>query len=1081
MTSPPRIPRNTSNTFRLGDRMFIKLTHTGPNGTVAFDRDDLVIENKQRLAGYASSLTSEAGNDPPISTGYAEFHTHDSQGNTSDLTDPSAGNQTSFTGNMTAAGSAGTTAVQSLNKAAHSGLLDVDGSPFGIKKGKEHSDSPDITTILNDVNENKGNSDFSNRVAQILVDNNRFNQGHTFTQGPNGESSPTEDNSNLASTPIQQKLGVHSPRKFPTVELGDPQTILKLADLKNLGLLTMLQASGEYNVPANPNDMAQQLAARGTSLVPGLARLGVKVGANRFSAAKVMSDINPKYVKPTLGDDISRPEVLSYGSVNNWLVPFAGMVDTGSIASAGILLITVGGLMKAASTGLAALAARSVTAGTNHNNPDQDKRKRRLGSYLAKEVGGDNIVQLDVVQTSHDFFACVDTGINIFFDVQNGAIATAGHVAKNHGYYNTVLRSIVRSTSDFVAQAGGLVGVNAQGGPTSVNDVTVLGNPMALFSMVEKFNSSVLLKFMNVVASIGDVALTHQDAGFSVDLAGSINQVISSIDDIVETFQPQSLGNAVGDIFNNPLNPAVLQAKSRLGDGTLAWRQGSIQSLYILPSNVINGVGIYNGASNQVGNQVVDAFNGLSRNNVIADPGHSDREANGRIKPEVVAAMEDYLEADYMPFYWHDLRTNEIISFHAFLEDVTDSYDAEYQEVEGYGRIGGIPIYKNTKRSVGLSFRVVATNSEDFDEMWWKIDKFITLVYPQYTMGRQVGTGNEKFIQPFSQLPGASPMVRLRVGDLFKSNYSALSVSRLFGIDSGQFHLEGLDTSSFTYDVELQRRFETTFAAMTAGTYSVGQQALLHANYAGPHANNRNTAYPRATYPTPVIATPPVQSARRSARTAHPATPATTGPLHLTTNKMVTIQAVFPATVGPPTYNVTVVSPAAGEDGTYYISAGDLTAVATSAMNYVAGQAQGANASSSATPTTPGTPESIRTFFKNDGSEDANPILKSFASTKGKGLAGFIKSIRFDWADARWVTDKFNGRAPMSMKLQVEFLPIHDINPGIDHNGFNTAPIYNVGDIAGAYNRDPQSTTDEQSTFKSGRNAMVRPRNSTNR
>jgi hypothetical protein len=55
--------------------------------------------------------------------------------------------------------------------------------------------------------------------------------------------------------------------------------------------------------------------------------------------------------------------------------------------------------------------------------------------------------------------------------------------------------------------------------------------------------------------------------------------------------------------------------------------------------------------------------------------------------------------------------------------------------------------------------------------------------------------------------------------------------------------------------------------------------------------------------------------------------------------------------------------------------------------------------------------------------------------------------------DTTWDIDR-NSRAPKLLKITVGFSPIHDITPGIDHNGFNAAPIYNVGDIMEAASGD---------------------------
>lgn len=1099
-----RLPRISANNIRLGDRLIIKLDNSGPDNTIAIDKDDIILPVKQRLGDYLAAMTAQTQNAIPVTTGYSEFATHDAQGYTAPMTPPGDHNQESYTGDMAQTGPEGATAVSSFNKHSKTGQLDTGSSAFAIRKGNENSDAPSITDVITDINEKGGVSDFAKRMDQVLFDNNRFREGKSFlprsgvdrfdgiavrTLGSQGESSIAENESNLGIGYVQQKFGVHGPRKFPTTE-GDTSTIIKLADLKKIGLLTMLQASGEYYVPTDPNDVAQQLAARGAQLVPGLARMGQKVGVSRFNAAKIMHDVNPEYLKPSLDDNIKKNEVLSYGNVNNWMAPFSGLVDTAGIASAGLLLVVVGGLMKALATLVAPNANVATNPSDNAASPGFQDRRKRMGSYLGKDsetsAYKNDAIQLDVYQTTHNFFACVDRGINIFFDAQSGPIPTAGKLLRHHGYYNTVLRTIVRSTTDFfVMTIDSTVNRTPPNGSFGVNDVTILGNPLALGAMIDKFNSSALLKFVNIVASIGDVALTHEEDGYEINLNGVVSAFISSIDNIPERF-------AAGDLFpeeGGPLNIAVLQGKNRLADSTLAWKQNSVQSLYLLPRNVLQGVSLFVGTSNQ-DNPVNTAFSLISSKNAVADPSHENRSANNRIKPEVVKQMEDYLEADYMPFYWQDLRTNEIISFHAFLEDVSDGYDAEYQEIEGYGRIGSVPIYKNTKRSISLSFRVVATNPEDFDQMWWKINKFVTLVYPQYTTGRQIGTGNNKFVQPFSQIPSASPLVRLRLGDLFKTNYSTIAVARLFGIDSGQFQLDELTASNFSMNATFASRQDAATRRMSGGLYENSEEALLRPNYSSTSSRQERMLYPR------VDGLPPSNNSRVRRGNAgtprgnsisdvvdHTNVPAT-GParnLHAASALRVIIMNNTPIGEGPNnrSYHVRVINAGAQQDGTYLVHQSSLTPL----PDQITKAAARAGAGAAAPTTNSTTPQAIQDFFDASDNNNANPVMKAFASTKGRGLAGVIKSIRFDYSDARWATDRANGRAPMSMKLAVEFMPVHDINPGLDHNGFNTAPLYNTGEIMKSFSKDPLDTTDNvESRVSTARAKFVPPpRNGTNR
>jgi hypothetical protein len=76
---------------------------------------------------------------------------------------------------------------------------------------------------------------------------------------------------------------------------------------------------------------------------------------------------------------------------------------------------------------------------------------------------------------------------------------------------------------------------------------------------------------------------------------------------------------------------------------------------------------------------------------------------------------------------------------------------------------------------------------------------------------------------------------------------------------------------------------------------------------------------------------------------------------------------------------------------------------------------------------------------------EKNAVVKSFKSAGGKGLAGFIDSLNFDWYDkVLWDTDVGN-KAPMMCKVTLSFSPIHDISPGLDSQGYNRAPVYPVG------------------------------------
>ena len=1070
-TPPRRLSELIRNTGT--DRLIPVLENTGPNNTIQIDHDDLKPEIIAKLAKFASDTTVLTQNEFPLTNIQGLFSLKTAQGLPASLTDPSENSQAHYSEKFKPVSTSGVSAEQQFNQTSESGLLNVDGARGGrfvIKKGRSSIIAPTGTDIYQQINERGESSDFVKRVRQVQIDNNRFTLGKTFiprtgldlpdgialdSPGSDGSGTVEEDESNIGVAYSQQDFGKHGPRKFPRTE-GDTAVLLKIKDLKKIGLLTMLEASGEYYIPTDPSDVGQQVAARGAAFAPGLARIGQKINMTRVSPVKIMKDINPNYQKPNLDDNIKRGPVLSYGNVNNWMTPFAGLSSTASVACAALLTLTIGGLIKGAAL---ALGYRSSVAPiTPGANPTRDDRRKRLGSYLGKldEVStyrnSDYVIR--AMLTKHDYYQCVSRGIDIFFGTSNiGKESVA--VIQNHGYYNTVLRSLVRGTRDMIMEAAGGVSSKSLDGPIGINDVGLAGNPVGPIEIFRKINDSQLLKFCNIMASIGDVALSHEQDGFIVDETGGVAEFISDIDRIVVEAN-------VGPEGDQSLNPAVLQSVNRLPDqyrNALAWGSNTSKSMYMIPNGLSRAEINFLGASNQAGNPSEAMASDLSGNKLHIIKGPENLDGN-RISADDVKAMEEHLEADYMPFYFHDLRTNEILSFHAFLEDMNDSFDADYNETEGYGRIGTVYGYKNTKRTISLSFRVVATNHKDFDHMWFKINKLVTLVYPQYTEGRQVGSGGDKFIQPFSQVPSASPLIRLRLGDLFKSNYSKFALARLFGVGSSQFFIEG-QNMTITRDVNLAAaREKVTNRMAREGTFNPGEHAMITPMPSG-GVSQRILGYPRVGNVSDTVSQPGqttrngvggrsgagvqgfTTTVTNGTRIPTPTSSPAGAPLSVTHQIRVRITRMIESD-SMKIYHFVVPNGGVGQDGIYQCTQHDLMADPTEISRIAKNQVTSKSGGTDDVQQT-NSQNAVATFFNSSG-DNGNPVIKAFESTKGKGLAGFIKSLKFDWSEARWETGRQNARAPMSVKVSIDFAPIFDINPGLDSEGFMTSPVYNTGD-----------------------------------
>ena len=364
---------------------------------------------------------------------------------------------------------------------------------------------------------------------------------------------------------------------------------------------------------------------------------------------------------------------------------------------------------------------------------------------------------------------------------------TQSRLAQSYGFWHAVSKSCLRLINDIV---GSLASSNS-----------------SLFAdVITDLLSSKALRIANVFAQIGYTYLiAHLEDpdpdAIDPESVGETKKLVSAFSiDAYETLP----GTRIMKSRDN-------SAKSAL---SLAWRHSAVPSAFLLPPSLIQ-------ASLDM-DYILEGPNAVKFmvGTTMQDKTYASIRTKGRIPIEVVNNLENRLDAEYVPFYFHDLRTNELIGLHAFLENLTDNYSANFNTTTAHGRSDGIKNYTNTKRSISFSFWIVSTSEEDFDEMWAKVNKLVTLVYPQYTEGvlnttqnytfKTLGSKGQDFTfeQPFSQVVGASPIVRVRIGDVIKSNYSRFNLGRLFGAgnkDTGaqkNTNFSLLDTSFGATNVE---------------------------------------------------------------------------------------------------------------------------------------------------------------------------------------------------------------------------------------------------------------------------------------
>jgi len=976
---------------------------TGPDGQFQWGTDDLEKDLKRTLADFLHCVTSESptNNKYEVPSGYEEGTYREPDGSPAAIqtggpyrdnafsTDPSL---ESFSNPFLDALSDTLRVADYLDKGedGHDLLRGIDGNDLN-RTGR---------SIATD-----GSTDVQKQVSQVLR-SNRWNPTEGNTPYVTGDQQP--DPPKLV--PNESSLGAF--RDPVTGELL--ATAVSVETMRKVALSLMLKATGDDPNGTQDPDSANPLAP--TFVQIGSSRIEpTELEARRAYEVNELSRVTLDSDFPRKSDD----DYKSYGNLNSFLEPFDGFLPLGMIALAATTTVT---LIVSAQVIFSILAlitsneGKSVRIDPGPYIPGQYGKPEPsglLGALVSPRT-------LGLVHTENQFSDAALRGANVFFGFSGDNLADASSTAllnilQAPGYYAVTTRTIFRSLNTI---------------SNALKDVDFsnpVGGAQAALGMVDVIRSSKVVSFFNVIAGLGDIALRLEQQGYTVE-PGS-KQLISMVDDL-------------------PDNPATHVMKSRAKDGpsgmSLAWRTSSTAAAYLLPASLLTAAGDFGAGQKTVAGLLgtslaaeswVDGA-GKSRSSLMAD---RDLLGSNRIHPEVVQEIEDVLDGEYVPFYFHDLRTNEIVSFHAFLSSLSDDFSVNYESTEAYGRIDAVKTYKNTERSISLSFHVAATSREDFDVMWWKINKMITLLYPQWTQGRLMQNSvGSSFIQPFSQILSASPLIRMRVGDVIKTNYSKFNLGRLFGLGTESFKPDpGQESSNFGDGIGVSVIDEATRTVTTMmrdpdlnGSdygYVVGDRVFLKPSNNG----NYLEADPVGNVLQKAASIITGGSARKRLRTKQEYEVEITGRQEKTidrnktplmTGQKTLYQVKFVGSVVPPGF----------EDSEVKCTHTDIRIDPDWVVTKMGINESLANH------------EEVNSITSDFLSSESNPIVRSFESAKGRGLAGVITSMNFDWYEPTWETDP-GARAPQWCKIEMNFSPIHDIPPGLDADGFNRAPVYPVG------------------------------------
>tara|TARA_R110000824_G_scaffold60853_13_gene162422 strand:+ start:2067 stop:5615 length:3549 start_codon:yes stop_codon:yes gene_type:complete len=812
-------------------------------------------------------------------------------------------------------------------------------------------------------------------------------------------------------------------------------------NLKNLRLNALASPTGETIVDSKLDSVAIEIKLQGAS------------GNEEFMTLEQHNSISQR------GTEEDPYNGVTHGQLNNFLEPFGNGVLLDAL---GMLLIAALACVTVIGMGLIIQVIAEACGNTSKTWKTLPPENLELGRHRKFDPGAGTAAVdffmedfLRIPNTDYDFGDALGSGMPMMMgfppmpigEMEAGLATGAGimdfafNLFTSPAYYANYMRTIIMSAQQVVGSFSQMaMGGAGQGFEKFFTSIAKLVNSKVYqFLMISAGVGDAHLKSIHGAPGVGAEAALYQLKGVKLSINPGGESVKIEYDDADAT-DPNS-----GKLKTSAVNSlrAVAQARSNV----TRWK-GS-------PSK--NPLSISTFPTSQVADSRL--ANLSPRRQLVASRKN-------------VQMMEEALDAEYMPFYFHDLRTHEVISMPAFVVSFDESYAANYTTTNSYGRQDPVRIWGNTERSINLSFKVVAFSEEDFTTMWYTINKFVSMMYPQYSKGitRKLDSGGKKieFIQPFSQVPAASPLIRIRLGDVLKSNYSNSALKNMFGY-SADSELFKVDDKTSKAALENEKKLADALATKIKSIMGAQEQKTINTAI--------QSGFRRAEFKIglPVVLEVKEGSALDALKGAFGGGGGEDKALKkvatLDESEKKIIPKPWTILVAKKDGDMSGVDSDMNKDeeltGEFQIIdiAGNvadvkLQGVPTSLFDKPAVQFgaqhrgellkqvekdQNYSEDSQDKPFN----DAATAFFKSEN----NAVVRSFESTQGRGLAGFILSMGFDYSEATWSTDP-NNRGPKSVGINMSFAPVHDLPVGLDASGRLRSLAYPLGDIIDPYGRD---------------------------
>jgi hypothetical protein len=492
-------------------------------------------------------------------------------------------------------------------------LPDVKGSPVDTL-GRVKVETPDDAT-----------GKVGRPIKQVLRNFNRFNP----TQLPGGK--------------VYVDRGTTSQEfdssKFTTSQTGfgdydKNSTGITLEQLKNVAGSMLLKAAG-WDVGDNPGQSVppdEELTKNGARDTLGKEIYTYRLTPDRaYGAPTTEGGGSVRAGRGSyVSSDLSSESAKSYGSTTTPESPFYSSNSNVILAQAAAAVSLILDLVDQAMPKVLDYISNAENA-----NRGAGPYPKGYSTKVGKLAKYEFIKRTVFIPTIYPYSDCVKAGLKVMFGGVDNFSGKQG-VYESPGFWLSIAKSVLRSV-DIVSSAIYTEGKNAP----DLNDKDKIRKTL------DAISRSKIIGLMNAAATSGDILLR-------------ITKGTGNLQDLNTT--PLEF-----DVDAIPDGPASRVSKSRSRNGTnstaLAWRNSSVPSVFVLSRGVLDASAKMNSivtgpspAKAMLASTLYEKTYVDKSFDAYVDKGanHSVR----KIPKEVVKILEDRLDAEYVPFYFHDLRTN---------------------------------------------------------------------------------------------------------------------------------------------------------------------------------------------------------------------------------------------------------------------------------------------------------------------------------------------------------------------------------------------------------------------------------------